>query len=321
MAKRKGGATKKRRGKPKEDQPSVRAIQDAIDRAREWLGERRDYYGYLSRRETGRGAPELAGHLRGDLLAQQGPDGSWGEGNVAETADAIWHLLDYGMPSNSRQVLQAMHWLYGRRDADGAFNSGCTPARHEAHICEHFLSGFFSPGPSDEPLEITLDNGQTVNSDVGARLLISERTLRTLLRAGPHDPRTGESVTGLRGLPIYLEYGGSYTPAVLVGALQALGWVTGAYPGELDAGLEVMANAQEKDGTWANVEFFFALEMLLEVDHPLSRKMLKRSVERLLESQHKYGAWGRNYVAPQTWIAVRVLEHVLSQKREASRAR
>lgn len=319
MAKRKRAATGKRA--PKQDQPSVRAIQDSIDRARAWLTERRDYYGYLSRRDSGRGAPELAGHLRGDLLAKQGPDGSWGEGDVAATAEAIWHLLDFGLPSNSRQVLQAMHWLYGRRDADGSFTSGCSPARHEARICEHFLNGFFSPGAPEESMEITLDNGQTVNSDVGARLLISERTLRMLLRAGPRDPRTAGSVAGLRGLPVYLEYGGSFTPAVLVGALQALGWAHDGYASELEAGLEVMSQAQEKDGTWPNVEFFFVLEMLLEVDHPLSSRMMRRAVEKLLDTQHKYGAWGRNYVAPQSWIAVRVLERVLSEKREGAKAR
>ena len=334
MAKRKRAATKKKQSgikkkraatkKPsrsKPEGPPVRAIQDSIDRARDWLGQRRDYYGFLSRRDSGRGAPELAGHLRGDLLAHQGRDGSWGEGNVAATADAIWRLLDFGMISNSRQILQAIHWLYGRRDAPGAFSSGCTPARHDARICEHFIGGFFSPGPLEESLEISLDNGQTVNSDVGARLLISERTLRTLLRAGPKDPRTGSSVTGLRSLPIYLEYGGSFTPAVLVGALQSLGWVQGPPPSELEAGLEVLAAAQDKDGTWPNVEFFFVLEMLLEVAHPLTRKMLRRAVPRLLETQHKYGAWGRNYVAPQTWIAARVLELVLSERSEVAKAR
>lgn len=334
MAKRKRAATKKKRaatkkkrpttGKPsrsKPEGPSVRTIQDAIDRARDWLSQRRDYYGYLSRRDSGRGAPELAGHLRGDLLAHQGRDGSWAEGHVAATADAIWRLLDFGMTSNSRQILQAIHWLYGRRDAPGAFSSGCTPARHDAGICEHFIGGFFSPASPEESLEITLDNGQTVNSDVGARLLISERTLRSLLRAGANDPRTGDSVTGLRSLPIYLEYGGSFTPAVLVGALQSLGWVQGPRPSELDAGLEVLAAAQDKDGIWPNVEFFFVLETLLEVEHPLTRKMLRRAVPRLLETQHKYGAWGRNYVAPQTWIAARVLELVMTERREAAKAR
>lgn len=321
MAKRKQAATGKGRGSSEEDQPATRAIQDAADRARGWLNERTDYYGYLSRRDTGRGAPELAGHLRGDLLAQQDREGSWGEGDVARTAEAVWHLLDYGMPSNSRQVLSALHWLYSQRDGEGAFSSGCSPARHEGRTCEHFISGYFSPAPPDESLEITLDNGQTVTSDVGARLLISERTLRTLLRAGPQDPRTEESVKGLRGLPVYLEYGGSFTPAVLIGALQALAWTQGPAPSELEAGLEVVAQAQEKDGTWPNVEFFFVLEMLLEVDLPLADSMLERAAPRLLDTQLNNGVWGRNYVAPQTWIAARVLERVVERKRALSRER
>ncbi|NIQ56630.1 MAG: hypothetical protein GWN85_25140, partial [Gemmatimonadetes bacterium] len=70
---------------------------------------------------------------------------------------------------------------------------------------------------------------------------MSERALRAALRARPSDSRASASVAGLRGLPLYLEYGGSYTPAVLVGALQALAWVDGVRLAELDAGLESLA--------------------------------------------------------------------------------
>ncbi len=287
-----------------------RTIQDSVDQARSWLAEQRDYYGYLSRRDSGRGAPELAAHLRGDLRAKQGPDGSWSEGDLAESAEAVWSLLDLGLPSDSPVIDRALDWLYGRRDEDGAYGSGCTPSRHEQQICEHYISGFFSPDTSDEPQEIALSNGQSVTSDSGARLLISERALRSALRARPDDPRAAASVSGLRSLPLYLEYGGSYTPAVLVGALQALAWLRGIRSGELDAGLESLAAAQAKDGSWPNVEFFFVLEMLLEVKHPTSDRMLKQAGLRLLETQHKYGAWGRHHLGAQTWIAVQALERV-----------
>ncbi len=170
------------------------------------------------------------------------------------------------------------------------------------------MSGFFSPGPPDESQEITLPNGQAVTSDVGARLLASERALRVLLRARPADPRTAASVSGLRSVPLYLDYGGTYTPAVLVGALQALAWVEGAVLGEVEAGLETLAGAQESDGTWPNVELLFVVEALLEIDHPLALRMIMRAVDRLLESQLKYGAWGRRHQAAQTWIATRALE-------------
>jgi hypothetical protein len=320
LAKRKQAAgTKRRSSKKVPAQPSARAIQDAVDRARDWLSERRDYHGYLSRRDTGRGAPELGGHLRGDLRAKQEPDGGWDEGDLAVSVEALWQLLDLGLPANSPAVDRALEWLYGRRDKDGAYGSGCTPTRHEQQICEHYISGFFSPGPSDELQEVTLSNGQTVTSDAGARLLISERALRTALRARPGDPRAAASVSGLRGLPLYLEYGGTYTPAVLVGALQTLAWLEGVRAAEVDAGLEALASEQAADGTWPNVEFFFVLEMLLELKQPAAEAMLKSAVPRLLEIQHKYGAWGRRHLAPQTWIAVRALERVLEAQRRLRR--
>lgn len=287
-----------------------RVILDAIDRARDWLAERHDYHGYLSRRDSGRGAPELARHLRGDLLAKQGRDGSWGEGGLLESAEALWQLLELGQPAGSAPVARALDWLLGRRDQEGTFSSGCTPARHEQRICEHYVQGLFSPGPADESQEAALSNGQTVTSDAGARLLASERALRSILWADPSDPRAAASVIGLRSLPLYVEYGGTFTPALLVGAVQALARAGPSAASELAAGLEALAGAQADDGTWPNVEFFFVLETLLELKHPLAEQMLARAVPRLLEIQHKYGAWGRRHLAAQTWIAVQVLEQV-----------
>jgi hypothetical protein len=291
-----------------DSQPSARAFQDAVDRGRDWLSERTDYYGYLCRRDRARGAPEFARHLRGDLLAKQERDGGWGGGDLARSTEAIWQLLDLGTPASTPAVTRALDWLYGRRDDKGAYGSGCTAARHDQRICEHYISGFFSPGGPDESLEATLPNGQSVTSDAGARLLLSERALRAALRAQPTDPRAAASVAGLRGLPLYLEYGGSYTPAVLVGALQALAWADGLQSSELEVGLEALSKAQGDDGTWPNVESFFVLETLLEINHSLAAQLLERAIPRLVESQHKYGAWGRRHVAAQTWIAVQVLE-------------
>ncbi|UCF18391.1 MAG: hypothetical protein JSU87_10590 [Gemmatimonadota bacterium] len=288
-------------------------MQDAIDRAADWLLERRDFYGFLSRRDRGRGAPELARHLRGDLLARQGADGSWNEGDLAVSSEAIWSLLDLGLTPDTQAVARGLDWMYGQRDQDGSYGVGCTPARHEQGICEHFVSGFFSLGPADEPQEIVLSNGQAVTSDVGARLLASERALRSALRANPHDARSAASIAGLRGLPLYLDYGGSFTPAVLVGAIQALAWARGVGMTELEAGLESLAAAQDSDGTWPNVEFFFVVEALLEVKHRAASEMLKRVAPRLLETQHKYGAWGRRFQAAQSSIALRALERVFAE--------
>lgn len=315
MAKKKRGGKRGKSKKSRDEPPPLEAIEDSLSRARSWLAERRDYYGFLSRRDRKRGAPEMAGHLRGDMLARQESDGSWGD-DLVVTADAVWQLLDLGVHPSHGSIDRAVTWLYDdRRDAEGAYGEGCTPARHEQGTCEHYLSGFFSPAPPDESYEIELANGQTVNSDASARLLASERALRTLLRVNADDLRARDSVDGLRGVPLYLEYGGTFTPAVLVGAVQALARAQGA-PGELSAGLDTLSKAQEKDGTWPNVELFFVLETLLEVDPRRALPMLEKALPGLLKSQHKYGAWGRKYLAAQTWIAVQVLE-IVKEARKA----
>jgi len=295
-------------------QSLIREVQDAVDDARTWLGERGDYYTFLSRSDTLRGAPELGRHLRGDLLAKQ-RDGSWGDGNLASTAEAIWLLLDLGTNADFAPFARGLEWLFGRLDAEGSYASGCTPSRHENRTCEHFLSGFFSPGQPNEPLEISLPNGQSVSADATARLLVSERSLRSVLRANPRDPRVAAPISGLTSLPLYGDYGGSFTPPALVGAVQALAWSVGQDAGKLEAGLLTLAAAQQKDGTWPNVEFFFVLEALLETGHPLADAMLKRAVPKLLDLRHKNGTWGRRQQATQSWIAVQVLERAVLQER------
>ncbi len=291
----------------------IREVQDTVDQARTWLGERGDYYSFLCRSDTLRGAPELGRHLRGDLLAKQGKEGSWAEGNLASTAEAIWQLLDLGTSTDFQPFARGVGWLYGQLDAEGSYASGCTPARHEHKTCEHFLRGFFSPGQPNEALEIHLPNGQSVTSDVPARLLVSERALRSVLRADPRDPRSADAVRGMTSVPLYDDYGGTFTPAVLVGAVQALAWSGEQDDGKLAVGLATLAAAQQEDGSWPNVEFFFVMEALLETRHPLADEMLKRAVHKLLDSRHKNGTWGRRQTAAQTWLAVQVLERTILQ--------
>lgn len=323
---KRGNAGKKRKvgkkrkaGKKRDEGPSSQEIRDGISRARGWLSERRDYYGFLGRQSSRRGAPEMGGHLRGDILARQGPDGSWGEDLVA-TSEAAWQLLDLGMRREASAIQRALEWLYSRRDAEGAYGEGCTPARHEQGICEHYLRGFFSPGPADQSQEITLPNGQSMTSDASARLLASERALRTVLRIKADDLRARDSVAGLRGVPLYLEYGGTFTPALLVGALQPLAGSPGAPSGELTAGLDTLAANQAKDGTWPNVELFFVLETLLEVPAARALPMFERALPGLLKAQYNNGAWGRRYQAAQTWIGLQVLERMAAARRAAKAA-
>ena len=110
MAKRKATATKGRaKAKGSKEQSLYLQLMDAAERGREWLGERSDYWGYLVRRSTPRGAPELARHLQGDLRAKQGRDGSWYEGDLYETSEGIWLAsMEAGMNAGSSSRHRSM---------------------------------------------------------------------------------------------------------------------------------------------------------------------------------------------------------------------
>ena len=295
--------------------PTVTEMREAAARARGWLAEREDYHGYLVKKDQGRGAPELATHLRGDIQAQQRRDGYWLDPDedapsLVLTSEYLFQLLNLGLAGTSRAVERGIEWMYSMRGADGAFGEG-TALDHTLTPIPGIGNGFFSPCKSDEAMEITLPNGQHIASDAGARLLASERAMRTILRANMDDAQAVPSVAALRGAPLYLEYGGTFTPAVLVGAIQALAWTHTPYIGEVVAGLEALRDNGEADGSWPNVEFFFVLEMLLEVRHPMALRMMEGAMPRLYEGQHKNGSWGRGYMAPQTWIGLNVLERLV----------
>ena len=222
------------------------------------------------------GAPELARHLQGDLRAKQGRDGAWYEGDLQESdCRRIWQPAGPGSAGHATQTDNSGARLVVRVSGTrtGAYGAGCTPARHEQRICEHYVNGLFQPRLSRRGIgQSLLPNGQAVTSDAGARLLMSERALRSALRAQPTRSAGGSLGGGACAVcPLYLEYGGS------LHAGGAGGCVAGAC---LDAepearaswmaGLEVAGGrAQAKDGTWPKVEFFFVLEMLLESEAPV----------------------------------------------------
>ncbi|MDX1495707.1 MAG: hypothetical protein R3253_16680, partial [Longimicrobiales bacterium] len=163
-SKAKKKTTKASKSKKKESKgPAVADLRDGADRARGWLAEREDYYGYLARRKTGRGAPELASHLRGDLMARQQADGFWAELETGEpdfqlTVASLWQLMELGMERGMRAVEDGVTWILGTRGREGAFGEG-TALDHTIGSAPGVAGGFFSPADPEYALEIALSNG------------------------------------------------------------------------------------------------------------------------------------------------------------------
>jgi hypothetical protein len=138
----------------------------------------------------------------------------------------------------------------------GAFGAGCTEARHEWwRNCEHHLPSTFSAGPTDTQIRFKLPNGIRPGSDASARFLGHLLALRALCSAG--FSRLGvvkKNLQGLRQLPrLYDDYGGGYTPVILVAALKCLKYDSSPEAADaMERGLRALVSAKKPLG-WADI--------------------------------------------------------------------
>lgn len=147
----------------------------------------------------------------------------------------------------------------------GGFGSGCSEARHELwRTCEHFLPRTFSPGPAEAQIRFKLPSGVRPGSDASARFLAHLLALRALIVAGfAKTAVVRENLQALRRMPrLYDDWGGGYTPILLVGALKVL--KLDPHPESQDAhqrGLRVLMSNRRPMG-WSDIPLAFVEELL-----------------------------------------------------------
>jgi hypothetical protein len=268
--------------------------------------------GILARRQLGQEAASdrpLAGRLAGALAVALRPDGSVSGGAVP----TIWcghELLDLGASSQDPAVQRIMGWLLARQGRPGAYGEGCDRLRHQQRICEHFVQGFFAPGPPEQRLApITLPNGKAFRTEPAARFAISCLGLRLALRAGAaHRPAVARHVESLRLLATqhWTTWSGFFAPDVIVAGLHALALAGPRYRTSVAALVDLVAEHQRDDGLWPNADFFATLEALVAADLPSSREVLQRTVPALRERQRADGAFGATAQQERALIALRV---------------
>ncbi len=153
----------------------------------------------------------------------------------------------------------------------GGFAYGCTEMRHEWwKNCEHYLPGTFSPGPAETQIRFKLPNGIRPGSDSSARFLAHLLALRALCLAGfAKTAVVKASLQALRRLPrLYDDYGGGYTPVILVTALKCLKFDSS--PEAADAterGLRALMSAKKPLG-WAEIPISYVQELLSQAAAP-----------------------------------------------------
>jgi hypothetical protein len=265
-----------------------------IDRLHRFFERRSSVSGWVARRRLDAVAPDdelLHRQLVSVIEGRARPDGSIG-GAAVPTIHAVTDLLQLGERESAGPYLD---WLLGLANRPGAFGLGCTAARHPHRLCEHFLSGFFSPAPPTErAAPLTVPNGKAFRAESHARFAISCLALAVLVRAGRvHEPPVERHLDSFGYLLEEWDRWADHLPPDLAfSALGALGPAPERWRPITLALVQVVAKHQLKDGTWPRVDFFHALDGLVAVPADAVVPVLARTVPALLTRQRDDGSFG-----------------------------
>lgn len=285
---------------------------EAIEKLRLFFAPLATRQGILARRALSQRAPDdvqLASQLAHQMRAETRPDGSL-PGGVVATVWRVHELLDLGGAADEPQWMRSVSWVLQLQGKPGAFNEGCTPARHSYRACEHFISDFFSPAPPEQRIApVMLPNGKMFRAEPAARFAISCLALRAVLRAGLGDrdavERHTASLTLLQGT--WPDSNGYFAPDAMIAALHALAYATGGQATQSSELGARLAAIQGEDGGWANADLFHCLEALVAIGTDQARAAVSRAVPVLLARQRADGSFGSTAQQERALIALRAL--------------
>ena len=284
----------------------------AIDRLALFFAAEPTRQGWLARAALGRpgaGDAELARRL-----AVRAGEEVRADGSVAGAAlSTIWRaheLLDLDVPEAAEPARRALNRVMQMQGRPGAYGEGCDRERHPRHLCEHYLTGFFSPGPPTErTAPVTLPNGKVYRAEPAARFAISGLALRAVLRAGFGDrPAVRRHVDTLAEVSArWTDWGGHFPPDLIVVVMHALA-AAGAERREVVERLAALAAAhQHVDGGWRNADFFHVLEALRAAGTDEAHAAVRRAAPALIERQRSDGTFGPMAQQERALIGLRAL--------------
>lgn len=288
------------------------STRQGIDRLALFFASAPTRQGILARRYLGRVSSQdqmLEGRLRAEMEREIRSDGTV-TGSVVPTIWRAHELLDLDGNTDQASCRRVIAWLLGLQGKPGSFSQGCSPTRHAHRVCEHFISGFFSPAPPEQRLApVMLPNGKVFRAEPAARFAISCLALRAILRVGVESQPAIERhlVSLLQLQEQWTDWNGYFAGDAIVAGIHAIAFAPGARPDLLSRLSSIIAAQQEKDGTWQHADLFHALEALLALGTPEARQSVRRAVPALLSRQRLDGSFGSTAQQERALIALRSL--------------
>jgi hypothetical protein len=284
----------------------------AIERLALFFGTERTRQGLLAREALGlpdAGDAALAKRLRDEMASGLRPDGTVAGGAVP-TIWRVHELLDLGEPKDASAIVRPLTWVLGLQDRPGAFHDGCDRARHARQLCQHFLAGFFAPGPPAQRLApVTLPTGKVFRVEPAARFAISCLALRAVLRAGwgqrPSIQRHIQSLARISEQ--WAEWSGYFSPDTVVAGLHALALAGPEHRGIVDRLVGMVTSNQGVEGEWAGADLFHVVDALLAAGTLEAQVTVRRAATALAARQRTDGTFGTVAQQERALIGLRAL--------------
>jgi hypothetical protein len=286
--------------------------RDGIELLRLYFAPASTRQAILARRALGEPAPEddaLALRLVDDMRAETRMDGSIA-GAVVATIWRAHELMDLGCEEDHAGTVRVLGWILDLQGKPGAFSDGCTAPRHAHRVCEHFISGFFSPSPPGQRLTpVMLPNGKVFRAEPAARFAISCLALRAALRGRLEGrPLVERHLLSLLQLQEqWHDWNGYFAGDAIVAGIHALAFAAGRHREILPKLASTLAAHQADDGSWPNADLFHTLEALLALGTPEAHAAVRRAVPALLARQRVDGSFGSTAQQERALIALRAL--------------
>ena len=288
------------------------SVGEGIERLRLFFAEGATRQAVLARQVLGHPASDddlLARRLVDDMRAETRMDGSIG-GEVVATIWRAHELLDLGSSGDHAGTVRVLGWVLGLQSRPGAFSDGCTAPRHAQRMCEHFISGFFSPAPWEQRFApVMLPTGKVYRAEPAARFAVSCLALRAALRARmEHRPLVRQHLLSLIQLHEHWgDWNGYFGGDAIVAGIHALAFVSAEHREILPRLATFVAANQAPDGSWKQADLFQTLDALHALHTPEAHAAVRRAVPALLGRQRIDGSFGSTAQQERALIALRSL--------------